>query len=89
MRLAKVVLAILKDSGVISEERFQAMLKRGKDYVPLFRISDENKKNLRDKLGYSFSWLRKLKSVADDTETEKILQDWLAELEEKKSAENG
>ena len=39
------------------------------------------------KLGYSFTWLTKLKSAANDEETEKILQDWLAELAEKKSAE--
>lgn len=39
------------------------------------------------KLGYSFTWLRKLKSATDDADTEKILQDWLAEIAEKKSAE--
>ena len=32
------------------------------------------------KLGYSFSWLRKLISAADDEETEKILRDWLKEI---------
>ena len=40
------------------------------------------------KLGYSFTWLTKLKSATDDAETEKILQDWLKEISEKKSAEN-
>ena len=40
------------------------------------------------KFGYSFTWLTKLKSAADDEETEKILQDWLKEISEKKSAEN-
>ena len=39
------------------------------------------------KLSYSFTWLTKLQSAANDEETEKILQDWLAELAEKKSAE--
>ena len=39
------------------------------------------------KLGYSFTWLRKLKSATNDAETEKILQDWLKEISEKKSAE--
>ena len=40
------------------------------------------------KLGYAFTWLRKLKSAANGDETEKILQDWLKEISEKKPAEN-
>ena len=40
------------------------------------------------KLGYAFTWLRKVKSAANDDETEKILQDWLKEISEKKPAEN-
>ena len=40
------------------------------------------------KLGYAFTWLTKLGGAADDDEREKILQDWLAELAEKKSAKN-
>ena len=48
----------------------------------------ENEKNQQGKLGYSFTWLTKLKSAANDEETEKILQDWLKEISEKKSAEN-
>ena len=48
----------------------------------------ENEESQQGKLGYSFTWLRKLKSATDDAETEKILQDWLAELAEKKSAKN-
>ena len=39
------------------------------------------------KLSYSFTWLTKLKTAANDAETEKILQDWLKEISEKKSAE--
>ena len=44
----------------------------------------ENEENQQGKLGYSFTWLTKLKSAANDDEREKILQDWLAELAEKK-----
>ena len=40
------------------------------------------------KLGYAFTWLMKLDNATDDDEREKILQDWLAEIAEKKSAEN-
>ena len=40
------------------------------------------------KLGYAFTWLMKLNSAANDDEREKILQDWLKELAEKKSAKN-
>jgi len=53
----------------------------GADFQPVEEETDDVK------LGYSFTWLRKLKSAADDAETEKILQDWLAELAQKKSAE--
>ena len=38
------------------------------------------------KLGYAFTWLVNLGGAKDDNEREKILQDWLKELEEKKSA---
>jgi len=37
------------------------------------------------KLGYSFTWLRKLKSAANDAETEEILKNWLKEISEKKN----
>ena len=40
------------------------------------------------KLGYAFTWLTKLGGAANDDEREKILQDWLKEISEKKSAEN-
>ena len=40
------------------------------------------------KLGYAFTWLTKLGGASDDEEREKILQDWLKELAEKKTAEN-
>lgn len=47
-------------------------------------IQPVEEENEPEKLGYTFTWLKKLKSAADDDETEKILQDWLAELAEKK-----
>gem|GEM_PF-2440488 len=40
------------------------------------------------KLGYAFTWLMKLDGAKDDDEREEILQDWLKEISEKKSAEN-
>ncbi len=50
----------------------------GADFQPVEEETDDVK------LGYAFTWLRKLKSAANDDETEKILQDWLAELAQKK-----
>ena len=46
-----------------------------------------DEKNQQGKLGYSFTWLTKLKSAANNDEREKILKDWLKEISEKKSAE--
>ena len=40
------------------------------------------------KLGYAFTGLVNLGGAKDDDEREKILQDWLKEISEKKSAEN-
>mgnify|MGYP003571266277 CR=1 FL=1 len=37
-----------------------------------------------EKLGYAFSWLKKLKCAASDDEREEILKDWLQEISEKK-----
>ena len=63
-----------KISAVYEEKIWQKVQELSAEYEP-------------KKLGYSFTWLTKLKSAANDEETEKILQDWLAELAEKKSAE--
>ena len=37
------------------------------------------------KFGYAFNWLLKLQGAIDDTEREEILQNWLAELQQKKT----
>ena len=63
-----------KISAVYEEKIWQKVQELSAEYEP-------------KKLGYSFTWLTKLKSAADDEETEKILQDWLKEISEKKSAE--
>ena len=60
------------------------LLREGGYYAELKKIDNVPKENQPKKLSYSFTWLRKLKSAADDEETEKILQDWLAELAQKK-----
>ena len=68
-----------KISAIYEEKIF----KKFKELVAIY----ENEENQQGKLGYAFTWLMKLDSAADDEEREKILQDWLAELAEKKPAE--
>ena len=63
-----------KISAVYEEKIWQKVQELSAEYEP-------------KKLGYSFTWLTKLKSAANDDEREKILQDWLKEISEKKSAE--
>ena len=65
-----------KISAIYEEKIFEKV----KEYAAIC----EGEKNQQGKLGYSFTWLMKLQSASDDEETEKILQDWLAELAEKK-----
>ena len=69
----------------VIENAKEATAELAKDFAENEMLDEESQP---EKLGYSFTWLRKLKSAADDAETEKILQDWLAELAHKKSAEN-
>ena len=70
--------------GIVIEQANEAIVNLVKEFAE-DELLDEGSQ--QGKLGYSFTWLTKLKSAADDAETEKILQDWLAELAEKKSAE--
>ena len=71
---------LLEASGKISAIYEEKVRQKIKELAAMYEGKTE-------KLGYSFTWLTKVKSAADDEETEKILQDWLAELAEKKSAE--
>lgn len=41
---SNMTLAILKDSGVISEYRYSRILKKWPNYVPMFRVFDDNDK---------------------------------------------
>ena len=51
VHFSNMTLAILKDSGVISETRYNRILSRWPNYVPMFRVFDENeKKNFGDSL---------------------------------------
>ena len=63
--------------GIVIEQANEAIVNLAKEFA-----EDEllNEGSQQGKLGYSFTWLRKLKSAADDDEREKILKAWLAEL---------
>ena len=51
VHFSNMTLAILKDSGVISETRYARILRRWPNYVPMFRVFDENEnKNFGDSL---------------------------------------
>ena len=67
--------------GIVIEQANEAIVNLAKEFAEDELLDEENQQG---KLGYSFTWLRKMKSAADDDETEKILQDWLAELTQKK-----
>ena len=61
-----------KISAIYEEKIFEKIKELSAEYEP-------------KKLGYSFTWLTKLKSAANDDEREEILQDWLKEISEKKN----
>ena len=67
--------------GIVIEQANEAIVNLAKEFAENEMLDEGSQQS---KLGYSFTWLRKLKSAADDTETEKILQEWLAELAQKK-----
>ena len=67
--------------GIVIEQANKAIVNLAKEFAE-DELLDEG--GQQGKLGYSFSWLRKLKGATDDADTEKILKDWLAELAQKK-----
>ena len=82
----KTFIVMTKVLAIFLEAR--DLLREGGYYAELKKIDSDSEKNQQGKLSYSFTWLTKLKSAANDEEREKILQDWLDELAHKKSAEN-
>ena len=58
-----------------------AIIQLAKDFSENDILDDEQP----EKLGYAFSWLKKLKCSASDDEREEILKDWLKEISEKKN----
>ena len=77
---------IVKGLAIFLEAR--DLLRENGYYAELKKIDNVPKENQQGKFSYSFNWLRKLERAVNDEEREKILQDWLAELAHKKSAEN-
>jgi|GEM_PF-2827084 len=45
VRYSQTVLAIYVDSGLMSYKKYQELVTKWKNYVPLFRVFDENEKN--------------------------------------------
>ena len=70
--------------GIVIEQANEAIVNLAKEFAEDELLDEENQQG---KLGYSFTWLTKLKSAANDDEREQILKDWLKEISEKKSAE--
>ena len=66
----------------LNEIANEAIIQLAKDFSEIDILNDEEQP---EKLGYAFSWLKKLKSVASDDEREEILKDWLKEISEKKN----
>lgn len=67
----------------VIESANEAIVKLAQEFAEIESLNEENQQG---KLGYAFTWLKKLKNATDE-EREQILRNWLAEISEKKSAE--
>ena len=68
----------------VIENAGEAIIQLAKEFAENDLLEDEEE---NEKLGYAFTWLKKLQSAENDDVREEILKDWLKEISDKKTVE--